>query len=187
MAGACVDVKTCSRTVFHVEHHRLRFRHTTRHDCPDNLCSSGPEKASGESSEVWSLEQNNESLPPLFRIECAARKRAESAFTARTVTRSAVSAIPARCSNRDSATEAFNNGISRIASRRNDAFRDLDSTIVSLVSRQALFIGIAGDPPPEPRSIQSLWLSPRTAAAASGSTNRRSIAAFDGASSGRAV
>ena len=64
----------------------------------------------------------------------------------------------------------------RTASRRNTAFRVLDSTIRSDIPGAANFIGIAGDPPPDPMSRTSASGLGRYLAATTGSTSSLSMA-----------
>jgi hypothetical protein len=62
---------------------------------------------------------------------------------------------PARSSNRRFSIRVRSRPTARTASFKNAAFRDRDSTIVKSRPESAIFIGIAGDPFPEPRSNQT--------------------------------
>ena len=100
---------------------------------------------------------------------------AASTRTARVVITHASPAV--RCSKRPSCTTVCCRPRVRTASRRNAHFLARDSTIVSLPEGTATRSGIAGDPPPVPRSIQELSASGMIGAASSGSTTSLSSAA----------
>lgn len=92
--------------------------------------------------------------------------------TARTVTTSDSSAPSraARSSYRQASTTVFSRPSCRAASRRNAAFLVLDSTMRSRTAGTASFIGIAGDPPPDPTSVMDTPGRGSRCAATSGST-----------------
>jgi hypothetical protein len=117
-------------------------------------------------------------------------RRASSTLTARTVTRSMQLPRSGRLwsvSNRAFSTCADWRPRSRIASRRNAAFFDLASTIVSSNRGWHSLIGMAGDPPPDPRSNHRAVSSDNLDAIAIGSIIKRSIVSVESGSSGRAV
>lgn len=93
--------------------------------------------------------------------------------TARTVTTSDSAATPprpARSSYRQASTTVRSRPSCRAASRRNAAFLVFDSTMRSRTAGTASFIGIAGDPPPDPMSVTDTSGRGSRCAAASGST-----------------
>ncbi len=92
--------------------------------------------------------------------------------TARTVTTSdsSASSRAARSSYRQASTTVFSRPSCRAASRRNAAFLVLDSTMRSRTAGAASFIGIAGDPPPDPTSVMDTPGRGSRCAATSGST-----------------
>ena len=92
--------------------------------------------------------------------------------TARTVTTSDSSAPSraARSSYRQASTTVLSRPSCRAASRRNAAFLVLDSTMRSRTAGAASFIGIAGDPPPDPTSVMETPGRGSRCAATSGST-----------------
>ena len=94
---------------------------------------------------------------------------------------------PATCSRRSFRTSADVSPRVRTTSRRNAVLRDLDSTITSRAVGVTIFIGIAGDPPPDPKSNQAIGGRGNSRDARSGSTNRRSRLCEEAPSSGRAV
>ena len=71
-----------------------------------------------------------------------------------------------------------------MASRRNAAFRAFTSTIVRLDPGTASFMGMAGEPPPDPTSITATAEPGKFFAAANGSSKSLSIAS---SASSRAV
>jgi len=129
--------------------------------------------------------------PSSFKIRPAASNSTKSAFTALAVTKSAMPSCSARLettSKRSVSTAASNKPRARIASRRKALFRSFDSIIVNRSALRAILSGIAGDPPPDPRSTQppGVWVG-ICRAAANGSTSSRSKVSSVGASSGSAV
>ena len=93
--------------------------------------------------------------------------------TARTVTTSDSAAAPpraARSSYRQASTTVCSRPSCRAASRRNAAFLVFDSTMRSRTAGTASFIGIAGDPPPDPMSVTDTPGRGSRCTAASGST-----------------
>ena len=93
--------------------------------------------------------------------------------TARTVTTSDSAATPpraARSSYRQASTTVRSRPSCRAASRRNAAFLVFDSTMRSRTAGTASFIGIAGDPPPDPMSVTDTPGRGSRCTAASGST-----------------
>lgn len=93
--------------------------------------------------------------------------------TARMVTTSDSAATPprpARSSYRQASTTVRSRPSCRAASRRNAAFLVFDSTMRSRTAGTASFIGIAGDPPPDPMSVTDTSSRGSRCAAASGST-----------------
>ena len=92
--------------------------------------------------------------------------------TARTVTTSdsSVPSRAARSSYRQASTTVLSRPSCRAASRRNAAFLVLDSTMRSRTAGAASFIGIAGDPPPDPTSVMDTPGRGSRCAATSGST-----------------
>ena len=68
------------------------------------------------------------------------------------------------CSNRSFSTVTCSSPPVRTASRRNAAFLALDSTIVKRTHVRISFNGIAGEPPPVPRSSQCLVVKPNMSA-----------------------
>jgi len=135
--------------------------------------------------------RNSSSRPPGFNIPAASSKRFSSSLTARTVMKSAVpekSASLAMSSNRLVCTLASASPSTRTASRRNAPLRSFDSIIVNRSAGRAILSGIAGDPPPDPKSNQTpgMWVG-ICFAAQSGSTKSRSNVSSVGGSSGSAV
>ena len=82
-----------------------------------------------------------------------------SALTARNVTTSAdswSSCLTSSSSNRACSTPVLVRPSCRTASRRNATFLVFDSTISIDIPGATNFIGMAGDPPPEPMSTDSI-------------------------------
>ena len=123
-------------------------------------------------------ERNRNSRPSGLRNVAAASNSGLSSLTARTDTMSAeflACGLAAISVNDAFSTPASRSARDRTASCRKAAFRALDSIIVSRAAGRAIFSGRAGEPPPDPRSSQTMAVSGTYRAAASGSTNSRSI------------
>jgi len=80
-------------------------------------------------------------------------------------------------SKRHSSTNVDSNWSVRTDSRRNEHFLDLVSTIRILAADSWVLNGMAGEPPPDPRSMTRTGSVPTNLAAATGSTINLSTAA----------
>lgn len=116
-------------------------------------------------------------------------KREASLLTARTVTKSMRwgRTRSTTSSNLWLSTSVSRRSRARTASRRNAAFRAFDSIIVNLARGCAIFIGMAGEPPPDPTSSHRRAESATYSAAANGSMSNRSNVSSLGRRKGRAV
>ena len=103
----------------------------------------------------WRTQTEREPLP-IFKSVSAEANISSSTFTALRVTTSADltnSGCLARSWVRTASTDVRDKPRCRTDSRRNAAFLCLDSTITMEIVGTTTFIGIAGEPPPEPMSM----------------------------------
>ena len=139
------------------------------------LQTRGGRISSGRSLAPPPLKRN--SWPPGFTNACNPRRSGPSTRTARSVSTSCASCKSVRVSSdsyRQVSTAVPSSSSCRHTSRKNAAFRALASTINRSTPGAASFIGIAGEPPPDPMSTNRPRCVGSRSTAISGSTISRS-------------